>query len=235
MVQRSDKPILEHPSIRAISFTGGTATGRHVAATAAPMFKKLSLELGGKNATIVLDDADLDAAVDGAVRAGFTNGGQVCLCGSRILVHRSIAEQFTNRLVESVDAMICGSPENKATQIGALISMDHLQKVESYIQLGVEEGGTILTGGTREMTGMVGATEHGAFLRPTIIDGLDPMSRTSTEEIFGRLSQSTDSILMKKPLRLQIRRNMDLLDRCGQETRNEHMHLLKTSRLESSG
>ena len=177
--------ILEHPSIRAISFTGGTATGRHVAATAAPMFKKLSLELGGKNATIVLDDADLDAAVDGAVRAGFTNGGQVCLCGSRILVHRSIADQFTNRLVESVDAMICGSPENKATQIGALISMDHLQKVESYIQLGVEEGGTILTGGTREMTGMVGPTEHGAFLRPTIIDGLDPLSRTSTEEIFG--------------------------------------------------
>ena len=177
--------ILEHPSIRAISFTGGTATGRHVAATAAPMFKKLSLELGGKNATIVLDDADLDAAVDGAVRAGFTNGGQVCLCGSRILVHRSIADQFTNRLVESVDAMICGSPENKATQIGALISMDHLQKVESYIQLGVEEGGTILTGGTREMTGMVGPTEHGAFLRPTIIDGLDRLSRTSTEEIFG--------------------------------------------------
>ena len=177
--------ILEHPSIRAISFTGGTATGRHVAATAAPMFKKLSLELGGKNATIVLDDADLDAAVDGAVRAGFTNGGQVCLCGSRILVHRSIADQFTNRLVESVDAMICGSPGHKETQIGALISMEHLQKVESYIQLGVEEGGTILTGGTREMTGMVGPTEHGAFLRPTIIDGLDPLSRTSTEEIFG--------------------------------------------------
>ena len=177
--------ILEHPSIRAISFTGGTATGRHVAATAAPMFKKLSLELGGKNATIVLDDADLDAAVDGAVRAGFTNGGQVCLCGSRILVHRSIADQFTNRLVESVDAMICGSPGHKETQIGALISMEHLQKVESYIQLGVEEGGTILTGGTREMTGMVGPTEDGAFLRPTIIDGLDPLSRTSTEEIFG--------------------------------------------------
>ena len=149
------------------------------------MFKKLSLELGGKNATIVLDDADLDAAVDGAVRAGFTNGGQVCLCGSRILVHRSIAEQFTNRLVESVDAMVCGSPGHKETQIGALISMEHLQKVESYIQLGVEEGGTILTGGTREMTGMVGPTEHGAFLRPTIIDGLDPLSRTSTEEIFG--------------------------------------------------
>ena len=177
--------ILEHPSIRAISFTGGTATGRHVAATAAPMFKKLSLELGGKNATIILDDADLDAAVEGAVRAGFTNGGQVCLCGSRILVHQSIADQFTTKLVDSVNGMICGSPEVATTQIGALISMDHLQKVESYIELGLEEGGTVLTGGTRSMTGQVGPTQFGAFLRPTIIDGLDPSARTSTEEIFG--------------------------------------------------
>jgi len=177
--------ILEHPSIRAISFTGGTATGRHVAATAAPMFKKLSLELGGKNATIILDDAELDAAVEGAVRAGFTNGGQVCLCGSRILVHQSIADQFTTKLVESVNGMICGAPEDAATQIGALISMEHLQKVESYIELGLEEGGTVLTGGTRTMTGQVGPTQDGAYLRPTIIDGLDPSARTSTEEIFG--------------------------------------------------
>ena len=177
--------ILEHPSIGAISFTGGTATGRHVAATAAPMFKKLSLELGGKNATIVLDDADMDEAVNGAVRAGFTNGGQVCLCGSRILVHQSIADEFTQRLVEAVDSMVCGSPEDASTHIGALISVEHLEKVESYINLGVEEGGVILTGGTREMTGPVTATDAGAFLRPTIIDGLDYTSRTSTEEIFG--------------------------------------------------
>lgn len=177
--------ILEHPSIRAISFTGGTATGRHVAATAAPMFKKLSLELGGKNATIVLDDADMDAAVEGAVRAGFTNGGQVCLCGSRILVHSSIADEFTSRITEVVDGMICGAPEDESTQIGALISMEHLQKVESYIELGIEEGGTVLTGGTREMTGQIGTSTDGAFLRPTIIDGLDYTSRTSTEEIFG--------------------------------------------------
>ncbi|MBJ14865.1 MAG: 2-hydroxymuconic semialdehyde dehydrogenase [Euryarchaeota archaeon] len=177
--------ILEHPSIRAISFTGGTATGRHVAATAAPKFKKLSLELGGKNATIILDDANLDAAVEGAVRAGFTNGGQVCLCGSRILVHQSIADQFTTKLVESVNSMMCGAPEDASTHIGALISMEHLQKVESYIELGLEEGGTVLTGGTRAMTGQVGPTQDGAYLRPTIIDGLDPSARTSTEEIFG--------------------------------------------------
>ena len=177
--------ILEHPSIRAISFTGGTATGRHVAASAAPMFKKLSLELGGKNATIILDDADLDVAVNGALRAGFTNGGQVCLCGSRILVHASIAEKFTSKFIQLVDEMICGSPEDESTQIGALISQEHMEKVESYIRLGIEEGGNVLSGGTREMTGQVGPSPEGAFLRPTVIDGLLHTSRTATEEIFG--------------------------------------------------
>ena len=177
--------ILDHPSIRAISFTGGTATGRHVAASAAPMFKKLSLELGGKNATIILDDADLDVAVNGALRAGFTNGGQVCSCGSRILVHASIAEKFTSKFIQLVDEMICGSPEDESTQIGALISQEHMEKVESYIRLGIEEGGNVLSGGTREMTGQVGPSPEGAFLRPTVIDGLQHTSRTATEEIFG--------------------------------------------------
>ena len=177
--------ILDHPSIRAISFTGGTATGRHVAASAAPMFKKLSLELGGKNATIILDDADLDVAINGALRAGFTNGGQVCLCGSRILVHASIAEKFTSKFIQLVDEMICGSPEDESTQIGALISQEHMEKVESYIRLGIEEGGNVLSGGTREMTGQVGPSPEGAFLRPTVIDGLLHTSRTATEEIFG--------------------------------------------------
>ena len=177
--------ILDHPSIRAISFTGGTATGRHVATSAAPMFKKLSLELGGKNATIILDDADLDVAVNGALRAGFTNGGQVCLCGSRILVHASIAEKFTSKFIQLVDEMICGSPEDESTQIGALISQEHMEKVESYIRLGIEEGGNVLSGGTREMTGQVGPSPEGAFLRPTVIDGLLHTSRTATEEIFG--------------------------------------------------
>ena len=177
--------ILDHPSIRAISFTGGTATGRHVAASAAPMFKKLSLELGGKNATIILDDADLDVAVNGALRAGFTNGGQVCLCGSRILVHASIAEKFTSKFIQLVDEMICGSPEDESTQIGALISQEHMEKVESYIRLGIEEGGNVLAGGTRERTGQVGPSPEGAFLRPTVIDGLQHTSRTATEEIFG--------------------------------------------------
>ena len=149
------------------------------------MFKKLSLELGGKNATIILDDADLDVAVNGALRAGFTNGGQVCLCGSRILVHASIAEKFTSKFIQLVDEMICGSPEDESTQIGALISQEHMEKVESYIRLGIEEGGNVLSGGTREMTGQVGPSPEGAFLRPTVIDGLLHTSRTATEEIFG--------------------------------------------------
>jgi len=177
--------ILEHVDIKAISFTGGTATGRHVAATAAPMFKKLSLELGGKNATIILDDAEMNQAVQGAIRAGFTNSGQVCLCGSRILVHESIADEFTQHLVTQVSAMQCGDPNHPGTQVGALINMAHVEKVESYINLAIQEGGTILTGGTREMTGSPGPTPEGAFLRPTLISGLSHLSRTAREEIFG--------------------------------------------------
>ena len=177
--------ILEHPSIKGISFTGGTATGRIVAATAAPLFKKLSLELGGKNATIVLDDADLDKAVSGAARAAFTNSGQVCLCGSRILVDSKIAEQFTSALVKEVESMRIGRPDEDATQIGTVISMEHLLKVESYIDLALTEGGTILTGGTRSMTGPLDHGENGAYLAPTVIGGLPHWSRCATEEIFG--------------------------------------------------
>ena len=176
--------ILEHVDIKAISFTGGTATGRHVAATAAPMFKKLSLELGGKNATIILDDAEMNQAVQGAIRAGFTNSGQVCLCGSRILVHESIADEFTQHLVAQVSAMQCGDPNHPETQVGALINMAHVEKVESYINLAIQEGGTILTGGTREMTGSPGPTPEGAFLRPTLISGLLHLPRTAREEPF---------------------------------------------------
>jgi aminomuconate-semialdehyde/2-hydroxymuconate-6-semialdehyde dehydrogenase len=177
--------ILENPDISGISFTGGTSTGRIVARTAAPLFKKLSLELGGKNATIILDDANLDTVVPGAVRAAFTNSGQVCLCGSRILIHQSIYDDFCNKFVEQVDAMIVGDPSDESTQMGSVISMDHLHKIESYIDLAIEEGGKILSGGSRAMTGQVGSNSAGAFIRPTVIGGLSHLSRTSTEEIFG--------------------------------------------------
>lgn len=175
--------ILEHPDIGAISFTGGTATGRHVAATAAPMFKKLSLELGGKNSTIILADADLDLAVSGAVRAAFLNQGQVCLCGSRILIADEIYDEFTAKFVAEVNALKIGDPSNSDTTFGSLVSFDHREKVESYIELSKQEGGVILTGGTRP--DLAPPFDKGAFLKPTVIADLAPHSRCSTEEIFG--------------------------------------------------
>ncbi|MCH1588361.1 MAG: aldehyde dehydrogenase family protein, partial [Flavobacteriales bacterium] len=179
------QPLVEHPDVHAISFTGGTATGKIVAATAAPMFKKLSLELGGKNATVVLDDAPVESIVDGLVRASFTNSGQVCLCGSRILVHQSLKERFVKAFVKGVESLNVGQPHLEETDMGSLISMDHLSKVEAYIRLGVEEGGTVLTGGLRADAPVEGTPSNGAFLRPTVIDGLPIDARCATEEIFG--------------------------------------------------
>ena len=177
------EPLVTHPGVRGISFTGGTATGARVAAAAAPHFKKLSLELGGKNATVVFADADLDAAVAGAVRAGFTNQGQVCLCGSRVLVERSLWDRFVPRFVEAVSALEVGDPAAPSTDTGALISLAHRDKVAGYIALAREEGGEILCGG-----GPPPLPPHlsdGAFIAPTVIAGLEPTCRTATEEIFG--------------------------------------------------
>ncbi|HHO52616.1 MAG TPA: aldehyde dehydrogenase family protein, partial [Deltaproteobacteria bacterium] len=176
-------PLVAHPGVQGISFTGGTATGERVAAAAASTFKKLSLELGGKNATIVFADADLEAAVAGAARAGFTNTGQVCLCGSRILVEASIHDAFVSALAESVAAMPLGDPRDPSTQLGALISEAHRDKVEGYIALAREEGGSVVVGGGRPR--LSGALAHGAFVQPTVVTGLAPDSRAATEEIFG--------------------------------------------------
>ena len=177
--------IVEHPSIGGISFTGGTSTGKIVAATAAPMFKKLSLELGGKNATILLDDAPLETIMDDIVRASFTNSGQVCLCGSRVLVHEGIYDEFIHSFTTKVSALNVGDPMDEATQMGSVISMDHRKKVEAYINLGLEEGGDILTGGTSSHAPVANMPEEGAFLRPTVFANLSTSSRTATEEIFG--------------------------------------------------
>jgi aminomuconate-semialdehyde/2-hydroxymuconate-6-semialdehyde dehydrogenase len=173
----------EHPDIQAISFTGGTATGRIVARTAAPLFKKLSLELGGKNSTLVFADADLDQAVAGALRAGFTNQGEICLCGSRILVERSIYPAFVERLVDKVQALQVGDPSDPGTDVGALNSLAHRAKVEGYLALAVEEGGTIACGGERP--DLPPPFDGGAFLTPAVITDLAPTCRTSQEEIFG--------------------------------------------------
>lgn len=176
-------PLVEHPDIAAISFTGGTLTGQRVGATASAAFKKLSLELGGKNPTVVFDDCDFDSAVAGAARAGFTNQGEICLCGSRILIQRGIYERFVAALAQTVNAMKVGDPAAPDTKVGALISAQHRDKVEGYVQLAKEEGGTILAGGQRPV--LAAPFEHGYFFQPTVIDGLNPSCRTATEEIFG--------------------------------------------------
>ena len=175
--------ILEHPQIKAISFTGGTSTGKIVAKTAAPMFKKLSLELGGKNATIILDDADLPTAAKGAARAAFTNSGQVCLCGSRILIDAKIYDEFMPLFIKEVEAMKVGNPVEQDTDIGSVISLDHMEKVLSYIELAKQEGGGIATGGNR--LNLPEPNSNGAFISPTVVDGLSIDSRCATEEIFG--------------------------------------------------
>ena len=177
--------IVEHPDIRGISFTGGTATGKIVAATAAPMFKKLSLELGGKNATVVLDDAPLEEIMDGIVRASFTNSGQVCLCGSRVLVDAEIYDRFKAMFIEAVNNIRVGMPSEEDTTMGSVISSEHRAKVETYIALGRQEGGVILTGGSSSEAPVEGVPSEGAFLRPTVIEGLTHTARTATEEIFG--------------------------------------------------
>ncbi len=175
--------IVEHPEISLISFTGGTATGRKVAATAAPMFKKLSLELGGKNASIVLDDADLETTIPGVARAGFLNQGQVCLCGSRIFVSEKIWDDFVPRFVDYVKNMKVGDPSSDDSDLGALVSSAHRDKVESYIHLAQREGGKILCGG--QIPKLDSPFDKGFFLEPTVVSGLDYLSRTATEEIFG--------------------------------------------------
>lgn len=179
-------PLVAHPDVALVSFTGGTVTGRAVAAAAAPSFKKLSLELGGKNATIVFADAvateaQLESVVAGVVRAAFTNQGQICLCGSRLLIEESARPRFTARLLQAVAALRVGPPEGEA-DMGSLISLAHREKVEGYLRLAVEEGGQVI-GGERPALGP--GAEGGAFLRPAVVLGLPSSCRTATEEIFG--------------------------------------------------
>ncbi len=181
---RAGAAIVGHPEVPAISFTGGTVTGREVARTAAPMFKRLSLELGGKNATIVAEDADLPAMLPGIVQASFENQGQICLCGSRILVHERVHDRFVAEFATAVRALRQGDPLEDATQQGALISEAHRAKVEGYIGLARDLGGEIVTGGGRP-TGLPERVRDGYFVEPTVITGLPIDCRVNTEEIFG--------------------------------------------------
>ncbi|AYA38095.1 aldehyde dehydrogenase [Hymenobacter oligotrophus] len=175
--------MVEHPHIKAISFTGGTKTGEHIARTAAPMFKKLSLELGGKNPNIVFADCDFEAAVNTSVQSSFANQGQICLCGSRIFVERPVYEQFKAAFLERVAMLNVGDPLEEGSRQGALVSEPHLQKVLSYIELAHHEGGTLLAGGQRVHLG--GRCAGGYFLQPTVFEGLGPECRVNREEVFG--------------------------------------------------
>ncbi len=175
--------IVSHPKITTISFTGGTATGKHIAGVAAPMFKKLSLELGGKNPNIIFDDCDFDKAVKTSVLSSFQNQGEICLCGSRIFIQRGIYDKFKTAFLEKVNRLKVGDPSEEETKVGAIASKAHFDKVMSYIDLAKEEGGTVLTGGHK--VAVDGRCKDGWFIAPTVIEGLSYDCRTNQEEIFG--------------------------------------------------
>ncbi|MBX7204814.1 MAG: aldehyde dehydrogenase [Bacteroidia bacterium] len=175
--------ITVHKQIKAISFTGGTKTGAEIARTAAPMFKKLSLELGGKNPNIIFADCDFDKMLNETLRSSFLNQGEICLCGSRIFIERSIYTRFKEAFVEKVKARTIGDPLLDSTLVGAIASKMHFEKVMSYIELAKQEGGTVLCGGYTVKP--EGRCSEGWFIAPTVIEGLSFDCRTNQEEIFG--------------------------------------------------
>lgn len=178
--------LVRHPGVPTISFTGSTGVGRWIGREAGERLKRVSLELGGKNPFIVFADADLDDAVSTATRAAFTNQGQICLCGSRLILHESIADRFIAAFVERARTRRVGDPSDAATEHGALVSAEHLAKVEWYVELARSLGGRILTGGVRvPPRDLPARCAGGYFFPPTIIDGLAPACRVEAEEIFG--------------------------------------------------
>ncbi len=177
------KAIVSHSKIQAVSFTGGTKTGEEISRIAAPMFKKLSLELGGKNPNIIFADCDFDKAVKTSVRSSFANQGEICLCGSRMFVERSIYDKFKAAFVEEVKKLKVGDPMDENNWLGAIVSKPHMEKILHYIDLAKSEGGTVLTGGNRIHPG--GLQQDGYYIEPTVIEGLAYDCRTNQEEIFG--------------------------------------------------
>ena len=180
---KAGSAIVEHPEIKAISFTGGTATGRHIAGVAAPMFKKISLELGGKNPNLIFDDCDFEAMMRTTLNSSFANNGQICLCGSRVYVQRGIYEKFKKEFVKRTKKRVVGDPLAKETKQGAVVSKQHFEKILAYIKLAKEEGGKVLCGG--KAVKLSGKVKGGYFIAPTIIEGLNETCRTNQEEIFG--------------------------------------------------
>jgi len=181
--QKAGGAIVSHPAIQAVSFTGGTKTGEWIARTAAPMFKKLSLELGGKNPNLIFADCNFDEAVKTSVNAAFSNQGEICLCGSRIFIEKSIYEKFKEAFLKRVSTLKTGDPLNDENRMGAIVSKPHMEKVLSYIELAKQEGGKILCGG--KQLHLDGKNKNGFFIEPTVIEGLSYDCRTNQEEIFG--------------------------------------------------
>ena len=177
------EPLVTHPDIAAVSFTGSTAIGRRIAAHCAPALKKTSLELGGKNPTLVFADAPRAGLVDAVARSAFLNSGQICLCGSRVLVQDAYYEEFRDALVAKAQAMIVGDPLDAGTDLGPVVSRAHFDKILRCVQLARDEGGSVLAGG--DAVRVPGRCADGWFVAPTVIEGLGPSCRTNTEEIFG--------------------------------------------------
>jgi aminomuconate-semialdehyde/2-hydroxymuconate-6-semialdehyde dehydrogenase len=175
--------IVKHPDIKAISFTGSTRAGKDIAATAGPMFKKLSLELGGKNPNIIFADCDWDKMMRTTVQSSFSNQGQICLCGSRVLVEETIYEKFKKEFIARAGKLVVGDPLDENTKQGAVVSKLHFDKVMSCIETAKGEGGKILLGGNAVKG--TGRCENGYFIEPTIVEGLGPNCKTNMEEIFG--------------------------------------------------
>ncbi len=176
--------ITAHPKIGTISFTGGTVTGRKVAEACAPLFKKVSLELGGKNPNIIFADADLDAAIAGSVRSSFANQGQICLCGSRVFVERSAYDDFVERFIDKASQLKTADPLDENTEQGAIVNKPQLDKIKFYVDLAQKEGGKIALGGSAPKSPNERCRD-GFFFQPTVITGLPVSCRTNREEIFG--------------------------------------------------
>ena len=176
-------PMTAHDDVAAISFTGSTRVGQEIARAAGPLFKKISLEMGGKNATLVFADCNFEETVATVLRSSFSNQGQICLCGSRVYVERPIYERFRDELVRRARALRQGDPLDPATEQGAVVSRVHFEKVLACIETAREEGAHVLTGGKRAT--VTGRCANGFFIEPTILEGLPLACRTNQEEIFG--------------------------------------------------
>jgi aldehyde dehydrogenase (NAD+) len=175
-------PLVQHPDVKVVSFTGSTAVGRNINVASAPSFKRVHLEMGGKNAILVMDDADVDLAVDGAVWGAFGTTGQRCTASSRLLVHRKVYEEFTAKLVDRAKALRVGNGLEPGVDMGPCVSERQRDNVAKYVEIGKKEGAKLLAGGEALTTGPLA---KGWFFAPTVFADADPKMRVSCEEIFG--------------------------------------------------